>query len=1182
MKIPMTMSGISRILFWTFNTILIFFQIDIAIAQNNSNRGTEFWVPYMAHIRGATNNPNNSSMMNLYITSDINTVGEVAVADGSFKSSFNVTANQVTVIKVPPSAFIGSEGKFLKGIHITAERPVVVYAHIFAQAVSGATLVLPVNTLSNDYYSINFTQKSNEENVSFSVFTVIATEDETKVEITPTQRLVSGRTAAGETFYVNLRKGEIYQALSRSDLTGSRIRSVSSDGSPCKKIAVFSGSSKITIGCTPDGTSDNLFQQVYPSISWGKSFITVPMKLRPYDIYRVMVRDPSTRVLLNGVLMNPANLINGFYYEFPGTRPNTIEADKPIQVVQYAVSQHASLDCSRNEYDIMGDPEMIFLSPIEQNISEVTLYSPPYYSITQHYINVNIKTESAATFRIDGRVPPEGFNTVPGNPEYVYGQFSIGPGTHYIEAADGFNAIAYGYGEFESYGYSAGTNIRNLSQYIEMINNENQEKSASGCAGQRFLTRLVLPYEPTQITWEFNNGSPAKIINTPQYHSTFEFEGKTLYVYENEDLVQYNSAGAFFIKASSFNPFGSDCGSVDETYFNFEVFETPVAQFNAPAAYCLNDTLAFVDESDGKEKGIKSWLWDFGDGTSSSVQNAKHRYASPGAYIVSLTITSPSGCTSIKSDTVLINPAPIADFTFVPESCEEKTVRFADKSTPDEGETIKQWIWDFGDGQQLISDNGDTFVHQYNESGIYEVTLQVINQNDCASEVKLYQVVVSHFPVVDFSIPEICVTDSFAEFFDQSVLIDVSETEVNYHWDFGDQFATDSNPNFSTMKNANHRYTRPGNYQVTLSVTINESCVAVLTKTLTVNGASPKADFEVLNADMLCSNQEVAFRNTSTVDFGSITRIEFFYDFGNQPQMMEVDEEPAFDKLYTYIYPDFHQPVAKNYQVRMRSYSGKLCVDEVVKVITLKASPDVQLSIPDSVCEEAVPVQLFATHGDFNGRGVFSGSGVGSSGQFNPAQAGVGEHTIRYVFVANNGCSDTVSKIIRVLPSPQVYAGRDTSILEEESIQLAGQSATAGASYKWTPSTGLNRDDILNPVAKIKDDMIYTLTVTSSSGCVNSSQVKIKVLKKPVIPNSFSPNGDGINDFWNITHLESYPNCTVEIYNRYGEKLYSSFGYSIPWDGRFKGAEMPVGTYYYIINPRNGRKVMSGSVTIIK
>jgi gliding motility-associated-like protein len=85
-----------------------------------------------------------------------------------------------------------------------------------------------------------------------------------------------------------------------------------------------------------------------------------------------------------------------------------------------------------------------------------------------------------------------------------------------------------------------------------------------------------------------------------------------------------------------------------------------------------------------------------------------------------------------------------------------------------------------------------------------------------------------------------------------------------------------------------------------------------------------------------------------------------------------------------------------------------------------------------------------------------------------------------------------------------------------------------------------------------------------------------------IIPNTFSPNWDSSNGRWLIKNLEKYSNNTVEIHNRYGERVYSSIGYSIPWDGKYKVNELPPATYYYIINTKNGRKLISGPVTIIR
>jgi gliding motility-associated-like protein len=123
---------------------------------------------------------------------------------------------------------------------------------------------------------------------------------------------------------------------------------------------------------------------------------------------------------------------------------------------------------------------------------------------------------------------------------------------------------------------------------------------------------------------------------------------------------------------------------------------------------------------------------------------------------------------------------------------------------------------------------------------------------------------------------------------------------------------------------------------------------------------------------------------------------------------------------------------------------------------------------------------------------------------------------------------------------------------------------------------------MLQPQASPVDDISYKLTATSGEGCKASDDISIKVLKALHIPNAFSPNGDGIHDRWEIKYLNTYPGAAVEVYNRYGQLVYRSAGYSQSWDGTFNGNPLPVGTYYYIINPKNGRSQMSGYVDIIR
>ena len=172
---------------------------------------------------------------------------------------------------------------------------------------------------------------------------------------------------------------------------------------------------------------------------------------------------------------------------------------------------------------------------------------------------------------------------------------------------------------------------------------------------------------------------------------------------------------------------------------------------------------------------------------------------------------------------------------------------------------------------------------------------------------------------------------------------------------------------------------------------------------------------------------------------------------------------------------------------------------------------------------------------------------------------------------------------MEVYPAPGVNAGPDKTVLEGGTVTLTpALNASFPVTYLWSPSNGLQDPTVAFAIASPTADMIYTLTVTSDKGCKGSDQVSVTFLKSLVIPNIFSPNGDGVHDRWDILALESYPGCTVDIFNRYGQMIFHSVGYSKPWDGTVNGRPAPLGTYYYIVDPKNGRSKMSGYVDIIR
>ena len=471
------------------------------------------------------------------------------------------------------------------------------------------------------------------------------------------------------------------------------------------------------------------------------------------------------------------------------------------------------------------------------------------------------------------------------------------------------------------------------------------------------------------------------------------------------------------------------------------------------------------------------------------------------------------------------------------------------------------------------------------DTGIYYYRLvsahvKNIDANQCVVASNQIKLTVVNPPEAAFAAAGNCLGDSTV--FKDQTKADGS-TITAWLWNFGDKNANAANPDTSTLKNPNHKYSSAAVYKVTLTVTSNNGCSASLTQNVTVNGSVPVAALTVVNPSQLCSNREVLFTNLSTVDFGAITKIELYFDYGNKPTEVITDNSPYYGKLYRHTYPTFHSPASANYQVRMLAYSGLSCVSLVDKTITLLAAPQLAFTAPLSFCVNEADVQLSVSEvAGVAGTGVFVGTGVSSTGLFSPSTAGTGIFTLRYIYTCTNGCTDTLSNNVTVNAMPHVNAGADMGVLQGASTIMKATASGDNPTYLWSPATGLSSSTVLNPVVTPVNDITYTLMVTYSKGCTVSDQVLVRVLKAVTVPNAFTPNGDNYNDTWNINYLDTYTDCTVDVFNRQGAKVFSSIGYPIPWDGKYKNADLPIGTYYYLINLKHSRGVMSGYVTIVR
>lgn len=203
---------------------------------------------------------------------------------------------------------------------------------------------------------------------------------------------------------------------------------------------------------------------------------------------------------------------------------------------------------------------------------------------------------------------------------------------------------------------------------------------------------------------------------------------------------------------------------------------------------------------------------------------------------------------------------------------------------------------------------------------------------------------------------------------------------------------------------------------------------------------------------------------------------------------------------------------------------------------------------------------------------------IGNSNAITVTPTAIG--TFCYVYEVTGACvfSDTVCVTVNALPIAD--AGSDDNIFEGQSSPL---NATGGGTYNWSPTTNLSDSSIFNPLASPDVTTTYFVTVTSPDGCTAIDSVIITVLPAINFPDGISPNGDGKNDVWIIDFIEEYPENVVEIYNRWGELLFHAEGYQQDWDGTYEGKELPIGTYYYIIDLNDESiEPFTGPLTILR
>lgn len=503
-----------------------------ARAQVVSSKGREFWLGFMENLA----NPN--QLRRIYISSETAATVTVTPSLTGTGTVLNVPANGVVFTDLDPATYSHTgEGTQNLGVRITSTADVSVFALNYAQNISDATVVLPIQNLGTEYYAMTVPPGNTAPvNQRYAQVLVTSTADGSQIEFTPTSSTISGR-AAGVPFTVTLNRGQTYQIQSAGDLTGTRVRSLGS----CQPFAAFSGNIWIQVcgqigvfgGPGPDvlplpltggcGQGNHLVEQLLPLKTWGKTYLVIPYARRRSDYIRIQAQEANTSVFRNGVLLGTIG--PGAFIPYPNDpsgatlldQPTLITSDKPIGIAQFSQSQNMNVNGTR-----VGDPFYIMLSPVEQTLNQVSfaVFGPPT-NPANAYVNIVTKTSSTGLLQLTQNGgpftgPAFTFQPVPASPGYSYARVTLlntpSAGfneTFSLRSDSGFTAQVYMFGDpslsagnFEAYGYSVGVNLSNLTLQA------NLSVPPPFCTGLpvTFTGRTTIPTD--SWTWDFGDGTP--------------------------------------------------------------------------------------------------------------------------------------------------------------------------------------------------------------------------------------------------------------------------------------------------------------------------------------------------------------------------------------------------------------------------------------------------------------------------------------------------------------------------------------------------------------------------------------------------------------------------------------------------------------------------------------------------
>ncbi|RPD50687.1 PKD domain-containing protein [Paracnuella aquatica] len=560
---------------------------------------------------------------------------------------------------------------------------------------------------------------------------------------------------------------------------------------------------------------------------------------------------------------------------------------------------------------------------------------------------------------------------------------------------------------------------------------------------------------------------------------------------------------------------------------------------------CNSFTSTFENENPNAE--VATYSWDFGvSGINTDVSTAQrpsYTYPDTGRYVVKLKVSTTNGCTDSTTTEVAVYPGFAAGFS-IDGSCYQSPFVFTDTTKATYG-VVNKWKWNIF---PVTNSTDQNITHQFSGVGQYPVSMIVSSSKGCIDTI---ETTVNVYDRPDLKLG-----------FKDTLICSIDTLQLRasgagtYQWT-----ATNGSGRILDAATATPRVFPQDTtfYKVTLT---EKTCVATDTVRVAV---LPFITVQLPADTSICRGDSIQLLP--------------------QSRALQYQWTPAtgMDNA-TARNPMVAPNVTTSY--RVTANLGR-CQDEATMVVKVAPYPQAFAGRDTLICYDT-DVRL-------------QGDMVASAFRWNPSSTLTPANSLlplarplqptAYVLTVSDtlGCPKEVSDTVLVGVVPRIFAdaGRDTAVVAGQPLQL---QASGGDAYQWSPLFGLNNPDIANPVALL-DRETETITYRVSverDGCYATDSIKVVVYKLGadiLVPSAFSPNGDGRNDVLKPILVGMKSLTEFQVYNRWGQLVYSTRTAGQGWDGRIGGSAQGSGVYVFLATGTtfDDRKIVrKGTVMLVR